>query len=261
MRRETMPERFGEPRKDAAYYVRRSTLMFAIILAHGLIVLAVLINMSVNANPHYAPHLVSVFISPAPAPAAPAPIKKPKLPVVVIPAIFETAVTIPVEQPISGTGIGTGCSLASTIATAIEADPEAMQALGALPAGYRTEADAVMLWNGDWAHDEAASLSPTAPFSFFTAVADPADSPIAPLKKVVVTTLATAPEDCLQATVTGPQLIPIHEANRTTMLAIGSGEWQWTNLAPPQDLLAATAGASDGGPDYGSVLPDWTTGN
>jgi hypothetical protein len=261
MRSETTPERFGEPRKDVAYYARRTTLMSSIILVHALIIIAVLFDANAKAKPHYEPHLISVFTSPAPAPAAPTPVKKPHEPVVSLPAIIKTKVTIAVEQPVSGTGIGTGCSLASTIATAIEGDPNAMQALAALPASYRTAADAVMLWNGEWAHDDTASLSPTAAFSFFAPAAEPDDGPIAPLKNIVVMTLAMAPEDCLQATVAGPQLIPIHEQNRTTMLAIGSGEWQWANLAPPQDLLATSASALDRGLNYGSEPAERITGN
>lgn len=124
----------------------------------------------------------------------------------------------------AGTGNGEGCSVGSAIGAAISADPEAMEELAALPAGSRTEADAVMLWNGAWPGvvSEASDELP--------------QQPVPALKRVVTDTVQALPLDCREVQTTGPQLIPIPEPGRTTMLVIGSGVWRWAMLLdPPMD--------------------------
>jgi hypothetical protein len=95
-----------------------------------------------------------------------------------------------------------------------------MAALAALPVGLRTEADAVMLWNGSWQPDNAPVLAS------FTA----SEGPLEPVKNVVLTALNASPADCLNVEIIGPQIIPVQEPGRTTMLVVGSGVWRWSSV-------------------------------
>lgn len=117
----------------------------------------------------------------------------------------------------AGSGAAGGCGLTDQLRTAILQDPESLAELAALPAGIRTEADAVMLWNGQWM--------------------DPGPQPDGsvknPLRDLVQRLVTAAAEQCRLAVWTGPQFIAIAQGDRTTMLVIGSGSWRWQDLIEP----------------------------
>ena len=50
------------------------------------------------------------------------------------------------------------------------------------------------------------------------------------LKRVVTEAILALPVDCQGVETAGPQLIPIPEPGRTTMVVIGSGLWRWSDL-------------------------------
>lgn len=112
---------------------------------------------------------------------------------------------------------GGGCALTEQLRTAILADPAAMAELASLPAGIRSDADAVMLWNGQW----------------FQPGPQPDPSATAPMRALIEKLVATASNECRNMTWTGPQFIPISEGQRYTMLVIGSGAWRWQDLIEP----------------------------
>ena len=62
---------------------------------------------------------------------------------------------------------------------------------------------------------------------------DMALSPIPALKRVVTDTVLALPAECQEVQTAGPQLIPIPEPGRTTMVVIGSGLWRWSSLLEP----------------------------
>lgn len=164
---------------------------------------------------------------PEPRPVKPQPVRLPsplsdKLRPLVVPS--DAAAQPSVAAPSSG-----GCDLATAAATAIAQDPAAMAELAALPAGIRTEADAVMLWNGDW-----LQLAP--PNAAKPAV--PVDGALRRAIEAVVT--AAAPE-CLAADVPGPLFIAVPEGLRTTTLVVGSGGWHWADLLKPPPICAPNA--------------------
>lgn len=209
--------------------------MLAIAAAHiALIVLVIVASRSGGQPPRLRTAVAAFDITATPptpdAPAAPAP----KAPVpserlaMMLPSLSE----LTVAPPVGGTGTGQGCAMGAKVMAAIIADPLAMQALAELPTEARSDADAVMLWNGDWLGADV----PAAP-SFF-AIFDPKPSgPVEVLKAVVVKTVTESSPECQMVTLTGPQLIPIPEQDRTTMLVIGSGVWAWASLlAPPPEL-------------------------
>lgn len=117
----------------------------------------------------------------------------------------------------TGSGAAGGCGLIDQLRTAILQDPESLAELAALPAGVRTDADAVMLWNGQW-------LDPGQ---------QPDGSVKNPLRDLVQRLVTVAAEQCRLAVWTGPQFIAIAQGDRTTMLVIGSGSWRWQDLIEP----------------------------
>lgn len=159
---------------------------------------------------------VAVAASPAPVPA-PSPVPSP-VPSDVVPLAAA-------EDPDTGAGstIG-GCALAHDSGQAIAQDPLAMAELDSLPAGMRSSADAVMLWNGQWLNDAAMSAAGGA------------------LRRAVEKAVLAAPLDCRDAEVNGPQFVQVAEASRTVMIVIGSGSWRWSDLLKPRSDCPAADG-------------------
>lgn len=118
-------------------------------------------------------------------------------------------------------GGGNSCQLSADAAAAIQQDPVAMAELAALPPGVRSEADAVMLWNGAWFDQAPPVWGPTA-----------AVEATGGLHSAIERIVAAAPARCRDEEIIGPVFVPIPEGERTTMLAIGSGVWRWSDLLP-----------------------------
>ncbi len=160
-----------------------------------------------------------------PKPDAPAkPAIVPPVPDSHMVALIPSKLMIAAAPPVTGSGDGNGCSVSSAISAALIADQDAMAELAALPPAVRSDADAVMLWNGTWldVDPEVQALM--------------ASSPIPALKRVVMDAVLALPVECQEVMTTGPQLIPVPEPGRTTMVVIGSGAWRWANLVePPAD--------------------------
>ena len=108
-----------------------------------------------------------------------------------------------------------------------------MAELAALPPGVRSGADAVMLWNGKWFDQQIPVPAPTA-----TGAVSINSSLRLAIEKMVI----AAPAECRDEAMVGPVFVPIPEGDRTTLLAIGSGAWRWS------DLLALSALCPGGDP-------------
>ncbi|MEO7786634.1 MAG: hypothetical protein ABIR77_02245 [Sphingomicrobium sp.] len=137
--------------------------------------------------------------------------------------------------PSASPASASGCNLTTAVGAAIEQDPAAMAELAMLPPGIRTEADAVMIWNGEW---RALSVPTVAD------AAVPATSPApgaSELRRTIEALATAAPPACLAALVPGPLFIPVREVGRTTTLVIGSGAWRWADLLIPQATCVASA--------------------
>lgn len=145
-------------------------------------------------------------------------------------AVLRTTSELTAAPDKSGSGDGNGCSVANAIGAALIADKDAMAELASLPTGIRSDADAVMLWNGAWldAAPEAQELMD--------------QSTIPELRRVVTVAVEALPASCAQVENVGPQLIPIAEPGRTTMVVIGSGVWQWAALIDPPSEPSTTPG-------------------
>ena len=127
-------------------------------------------------------------------------------------------------------GGGNVCQLSTDAAAAIQQDPMAMAELAALPPGVRSGADAVMLCNGTWFDQQIPVAAPTG-----------AVLPSSSLRLAIEKMVVAAPASCRDEAMVGPVFVPIPEGNRTTLLAIGSGAWRWSDLLP----LPAICPASD----------------
>ena len=130
---------------------------------------------------------------------------------------------------------GSACDLAAAAGAAIEQDPAAMAELAALPPGIRTEADAVMIWNGDW---RALAVPAAADAAVPATSADPA---VSELRRAIQALATSAPPACLAVIVPGPLFIPVREPRRTTTLVIGSGAWRWADLLKTPATCVATS--------------------
>lgn len=118
----------------------------------------------------------------------------------------------------SGTADG-GCALAQEVGDAILANGGAMAELEGLPSQARTQADAVMLWDGAWPD-----------YVPFNATSSNGVSLAGALRAAVERTIAAASIECRDALVAGPRFIALPGALRTTTIVVGSGQWQWAQL-------------------------------
>lgn len=177
-------------------------------------------------------NLVLISVSDGKRAATPPTVQKPPPPIV-FPApaiILPSSLPTPTEQQNRPqAGEAGGCALAARTAEAIAKDPAAMAELAALPPAYRTSADAVMLWNGEWLAGAPGSIA----------------SPATPsLRRVVAQVVAEASPECRAAPMGGPQFVAIPEQGRTTTLVIGSGAWRWSDLlATSTPCLGTTSDA------------------
>jgi hypothetical protein len=131
----------------------------------------------------------------------------------------------------SGATAAGGCQLAEAVGAAILTDGAAMAELDALPPQARTQADAVMLWDGRW--QQSASAVP--PHS-----AAPANGPIltlSQLRRVVEQEIHKAETECRDAIVNGPRFIALPGARRTIIIVVGSGQWRWGDLLRPDQAF------------------------
>lgn len=220
---------YGSPSSRRQY--RRLSLLGVITSIH-LVLIALLIGAATHTTvrSEKVAGLIAVFDTekPAPAPAPSSSGSPPRAPVnlaelrVVLPsdAPAPPVTGIPLALNVLGVPIGGGCDVMSHVQRAVEDDPDALRDLASLPAGVRTEADAVLLWDGKWM-PSAQLLS--------------AGSPRA-LRHAVEQAVVEAPAACLDEPVTGPRFVPIATEGVTVMLVIGSGEWRWLDLLVDTEL-------------------------
>ena len=227
--------------------IERGSLLAAIITVHLLLLLWLVTRPpSVRPDPDRGRGLTLIALSAGANAATPTTKPKPPPPTVIpvreliLPTLLPTPTAAQNPSP-AGTGtpqagdVG-GCALSVRTAESIAGDPAAMAELAALPPAYRTSADAVMLWNGEWLASAPGSVATPATPS---------------LRRAVEQVIADASPDCRAAPMGGPQFLAIPEQGRTTTLVIGSGAWRWS------DLLAPSAACLGNVP--GSCLPQSTS--
>ena len=217
-------------------HLRRIGLLAAIVGAHLLVILWFATRQPVvRMDAGRGGTLVLITLSSGDDTPAPRPVRIEQTPLVIrlplpplLPALAPLSVALPTID-MAGLGTGSaqnmgGCQLGAEALAVIRQDTSAMAELGALPAGVRSDADAVMLWNGSW----STAFAPSPPTALASTPAVPGT-----LRTLIERIVAAAPSQCRDASVTGPIFIPILEPTRTTMLVIGSGVWRWADLLLP----------------------------
>ena len=118
---------------------------------------------------------------------------------------------------------GGGCSLTPFVQTALRANPDVLSSLPAVPEQRRSVANVLSVWKDDWIAADA-----TFPVNTLDAI-----------RQTVRETIAMAPPECGAARQTGPRLVYLPSAGReTVVLAFGSGDWSWNDVAASADPFA-----------------------
>ena len=114
----------------------------------------------------------------------------------------------------SALGGGEDCAMLEHLQLRLRSDVNALSALHRVPGSARSVANAVQLWDGDWA--SAASLGGPDVFE--------------PIRDAVVQTVRAAPEGCQTQQVHGPRLIAVPDGAGSIIVSLGSGTWAWKDL-------------------------------
>lgn len=197
----------------------------ALLAALGLHAAAILLGLSM-VSPFPAPEEAEPLLLLTHAPTAaepPLPTLVP-LPMIVDPAsqaqplapelsIARTDISPDAAQPVAQAA---ACAPGGQIEQALGADPAIQLAAASAPRESRSVAEAIIVWNQGW-----------------SAVADAAAAPLAPVRIIVQRELARLPADCAAEPVLGPRFVAVATAHGTTLFVFGSGRWAW------RDLLAA----------------------
>ncbi|MGB7409025.1 MAG: hypothetical protein WA908_11010, partial [Pontixanthobacter sp.] len=110
---------------------------------------------------------------------------------------------------------GGGCDLTGTVEDVLQADAEIERVLPSIRRDRRSVANALALWKGEWVEPDRR-LPPEA---------------LAAIKTGVERAVAAAPGACRRQILRGPRLLYLPGEGKTTVLAMGSGEWTWQAVA------------------------------
>lgn len=111
--------------------------------------------------------------------------------------------------------VGETCQLTQWIQGALQQDAAVRAALSAIPREARSLANAIMLWDGRWVESRGVSALQATP-----------------IREAIIVGVLTAPAACRDEAMRGPLLIAVPDRFGTTLLAVGSGVWKWSDLLP-----------------------------
>ncbi len=183
-----------------------------IVLAH-LMLVAGLIYDGQQPQPKPATAAISVYAIPVPHISLKAPIIA-DAPITIEVAAPLVEIAAPVAASPSAAASGGACSLIDTVQADLRDSAAVRMALGQVPAEARSVANAIMLWDGQWADPAAIGGSETAN----------------PIRQRIVETIMAASAECREADVIGPRLLLVPDAGGTAVLVLGSGSWRWAAL-------------------------------
>lgn len=126
-------------------------------------------------------------------------------------------------QPAAMGEPGAACDVTQQLAETFGNSPEVRQGIAAIPSSGRSVANAVMLWDGQWADGTQGGG-------------------MAVLRALLVKAVVSSRPECLQAQNQGPVLFLIPDNQTTVVLAIGSGQWRWADMlepSPQPDVVAS----------------------
>ena len=181
------------------------------------------LRASVRARSATAPH---VLIAPASIPATLAPIAGPMAVADILKLAGSPVAVTPAST--SAGPIGGACDLTGPVQSALQANPDVRARLPMIPGDQRSVANAIMVWNAGWLHSDDAA----------------AKNAYAAIRDAVAGAVMAAPDECRSQIQSGPRLLFLSGAilpgdrGRTTVLALGSGQWTWQQVADTAFTLA-----------------------
>ncbi len=112
----------------------------------------------------------------------------------------------------SGSGSGSGggggvCDMAARVQLALRKDPLVRAALAG------SAGKAAMVWNGDWVRGQGED-----------------GKGLAAVREAIIWEIAFAPPACRTQSVRGLVMLSLNEAAGSARLAVGTGEWRWSDL-------------------------------
>ncbi|OBX19818.1 hypothetical protein A9995_04470 [Erythrobacter sp. QSSC1-22B] len=137
-------------------------------------------------------------------------------------------VVLPTDNPLPVSALeqvaseasGGGCDLTDPIQRALQTDVRVNLELPSVAPDRRSVANALALWNGVWIEPDRQFPEPA----------------LASIKDTVRLTVAAASDACRLQVQRGPRLIYLPIRNRTTVLALGSGEWTWQQVVDSSNM-------------------------
>lgn len=224
---------------------RRATAVFLTLLVQLVIVVLALSSFD-RAAKKDSPALATFAIE-QPGPPAPEPPKPPQSvevpPQPVEPVIVPIVPPLPTDNALvvallaqaDATASGGGCDLTAPVEAALQADTNVAETLPLIARDRRSVANALAVWNQLWITADAKFPEPA----------------LEAIRETVRLTVVAASDACRSQTQSGPRLIYFIGQDRTTVLALGSGEWTWQQVADsadPQFLLREATLASGNSP-------------
>jgi len=121
----------------------------------------------------------------------------------------------------SGAGGGGECDVAHWLQSGLRKDARVQEALhrGALGPGSLSKA--IMVWNGDWVRSPGED-----------------GDGLAVIREAIMMEILSAPAACRAQPMRGLILIAPMEASGSARIALGSGEWRWSELLVPRSGVA-----------------------
>jgi len=110
---------------------------------------------------------------------------------------------------------GRNCNMVRMLQTALRKNPNIAAAVTA--AHQSMGGRAITMWDGDWIRTNGED-----------------GAGLAGVREAMMIGIAFAPEPCRSEPVRGPVLISLNDSPGAARLALGSGEWRWTDLLMPR---------------------------
>ncbi len=113
-------------------------------------------------------------------------------------------------------GGGGGCDMGRLLQTALRKDPLVRAAVAGAHDPARSSGKAYLVWNGDWVRSGAED-----------------GKGLAAVREAIMWAVAFAPAACRAAPVHGLVLMSLNDGPGSVRLALGTGDWRWSNLLGP----------------------------
>lgn len=213
------------------------------VAGHGLVALLLLLTTTKGTPVEVVPAIATFDVDqpgpPSPEPPKPKEVETPPLPpepvIVPIPEIVlptDNAMSVSVLEQVASEASGGGCDLTGPIQEALQADARVTMEMPSIAPDRRSVANALALWDRVWVEPDRRFPEPA----------------LASIQDTVRLMVAAASDTCRLQIQRGPRLIYLSGPDKTTVLALGSGEWSWQQVVDSLEV----------GPDGACKSWPWT---